>query len=224
MLIAAGLKLSEICTDGSTHPLALVANQIAAAFGVEVSPQVVPMRLGGGRTYKPDIFVKITDANEEAVTRFLRCYGASDELIAQILSEGELIGDTKCHCATVTQESQHIEILSKADALRLQRRTLLVVFMSDTALVACIRAPVAAPFHSSVLGQVTFELRGDKPGDACARANKKLSYPAQQKALEAYALKHGKDFFEIHPLSVSPSWKPRSCRSARRRWSGATSS
>jgi hypothetical protein len=204
MLIAAGLKLSEIFSDGSTHPLAPVANQIAAAFGVVVSPQVVPMPLGGGRTYKPDIFVKITDANTVAVIRFLRCLGASDELIAQILSEGELIGDTKCHCATVTQESQHVGILSKADALRLQRRTLIVIFMSDTGLVACIRARVNAPFHWDVLGRVAFELPGDKPGEACDRVNRKLSYPAQQKALKAYATKHEKAFFSKHPLSGQP--------------------
>jgi hypothetical protein len=204
MLIAAGLMLSEIFSDGSTHPLAPVASQIAAAFGVVVSPQVVPMPLGDGRTYKPDIFVKITDANMEAVIRFLRCLGASDKLIAQILSEGELIGDTKCHCATVTQESQHVGILSKADALRLQDRTLIVIFMSDTGLVACIRARVNAPFHWDVLGRVAFELPGDKPGDACERVNQKLSYPAQQKALEAYATKHEKAFFSKHPLSGQP--------------------
>jgi hypothetical protein len=138
------------------------------------------------------------------VTRFLRCLGASDKLIAQILSEGELIGDTKCHCATVTQESQHVGILSKADALRLQDRTLIVVFMSDTGLVACIRARVNAPFHWDVLGRVAFELPGDKPGEASGRVNRKLSQPAQQKALEAYATKHEKAFFSKHPLSGQP--------------------
>ena len=105
-LIAAGLTLDQIFSDGSTHPLAPVAVEIAAALNVPISPQVVPLRLGTGSTYKPDVVVNINPDTEKAVTLFLRSIGASAALIAQIVRQGRLIGDTKCHCAWVAQDSR----------------------------------------------------------------------------------------------------------------------
>jgi hypothetical protein len=204
LLIAAGLTLDQIFSDGSTHPLAPVAVEIAAALNVPISPQVVPLRLGTGSTYKPDVVVNINPDTEKAVTLFLRSIGASAALIAQIVRQGRLIGDTKCHCAWVAQDTQNERMLEVALRLREQDLTLIVLAMSETAMVPCILAPADAEHTWTVLGRSVFAASDQSAADACAQANKKLSYDAQVEALHALHLKNGKDFFSIHPLDGQP--------------------
>jgi hypothetical protein len=203
-LLAAGLTLDQIFSDGSTHPLAPVAAEIAAAFNVAISPQVVPLRLGHGSTYKPDVVIEIKPDTEKAVARFLRSIGASDALIAQIVREGLLIGDTKCHCAFTAQHTQNERMLEVALRLREQGRTLFVLAMSETAMVSCILASADADYTWMVLSRSVFAASDQSAEEACAKANQKLTYDSQVRALQALRLKNGKRFFSIHPLQGQP--------------------
>ena len=95
-------------------------------------------------------------------------------------------------------------MLEVALRLREQDLTLIVLAMSETAMVPCILAPADAEHTWTVLGRSVFAASGQSAADACAKANKKLSYDAQVEALHALHLKNGKDFFSIHPLDGRP--------------------